>query len=47
MACRPRVRVQPGRHTVEVVAPGFRPYRTEFTVDPTFSTRLRIALQPE
>lgn len=39
--------VPPGRHAMKIVAPGFRPYRTDFTVDAAFPTRLRIALQPE
>jgi hypothetical protein len=37
----------PGRHTVGVVAPGFKPYSVQFAADPSFSTRLRIALSPE
>jgi len=37
----------PGRHTVWVVAPGFKPYSAKFVADPSFSTRLRIALLPE
>jgi hypothetical protein len=37
----------PGRHSVWVVAPGFKPYSTQFVADPSFSTRLRIALSPE
>jgi hypothetical protein len=36
-----------GKHTVEVVAPGFRPYRAQFALDPGFPTRLRVALEPE
>ncbi len=39
--------LSPGSHGVEIVAPGFRPYVTVFTVDPSFPRRLRVALQPE
>jgi hypothetical protein len=42
------VAVGPGRHAIEVVAPGFSPYVTEFTAYATgFSTRLRVELAPE
>jgi hypothetical protein len=37
----------PGRHSVWVVAPGFKPYSVQFVADPIFSTRLRIALSAE
>src|SRR2546422_4126930 len=37
----------PGRHTVGVVAPGFKPYSVQFVADLSFSTRLRIVLSPE
>ncbi|MFQ5897011.1 MAG: PEGA domain-containing protein [Candidatus Methylomirabilia bacterium] len=37
----------PGKHTVKIIAPGFRPYDAEFTIDSEVSTRLRVALQPE
>ena len=37
----------PGRHSVWVVAPGFKPYSAQFVADPSFSTRLRITLSPE
>ena len=37
----------PGRHTVGVVAPGFKPYSAQFVADLSFSTRLRIVLSPE
>jgi hypothetical protein len=36
-----------GRHAVDVVAKGFRPYRAEFPVDGSFPARIRVALQPE
>ena len=36
-----------GRHAVDVVAKGFRPYRAQFPVDGTFPARLRVALRPE
>lgn len=39
--------VSPGRHGVEIILRGFRPYRAQFTVDGGFPTRLRVALQPE
>lgn len=39
--------VQPGRYAIEIVAPGFRPYIAQFAVDPSFPTRLRVALPPE
>ena len=29
----------PGRHTVQVLAPGFRPYAAQFVADPSFSSR--------
>jgi hypothetical protein len=38
----------PGRHAVEIVAPGFRSYITRFTTDPgAFPTTLRVTLTPE
>lgn len=39
--------VQPGRHTVEILASGFRPYRVQLNVDPTFSSRLHVSLRPQ
>jgi len=39
--------VAPGRHAVDIVAKGFRPYHAEFPVDGTFPARVRIALQPD
>jgi len=39
--------VQAGRHAVEIIAPGFRPYIAQLAVDPSFPTRLRVALPPE
>lgn len=39
--------VKPGRHTVEVISPGYKPYHTEFAVERSLPTRLRVALQPE
>lgn len=39
--------VPPGRHSVEIVSPGFRPYRTQASVDPSFPTRIRVALLAE
>ncbi len=42
------VAVGPGRHAIEIVAPGFYPYITKFTAYATgFSTRLRVDLAPE
>jgi hypothetical protein len=42
------VAVGPGRHALEIVAPGFSPYITEFTAYATgFSTRLRVELARE
>jgi len=37
----------PGRHTAQVIAPGFRPYIAQFGADPSFSTRVRVALSHE
>ncbi len=38
----------PGRHAIEIVASGFRPYIKEFTSVPGgFPIRLRVALVPE
>lgn len=37
----------PGRHTAQVIAPGFTPYVARFAADPGFSTRLRVALSHE
>ncbi len=37
----------PGRHTAQVIAPGYTPYVARFAADPTFSTRLRVALSHE
>jgi hypothetical protein len=34
----------PGRHSVWVVASGFKPYSVQFVADSNFSTRLRVAL---
>ncbi len=39
--------VQPGKHAMEVVAPGFKPYGVVFPVSPTFPRRLHVSLQPE
>jgi len=39
--------VAPGRHVVQVVAPGFTSHRAQVVADPNFSTRLRITLSPE
>jgi hypothetical protein len=40
-------RLTPGRHIVQVVAPGFKAHITQFVADPTFPTRLRIVLSQE
>ncbi len=37
----------PGRHALEVVAPGYRPFIAEFRASPGFPTRLRVDLFPE
>ena len=37
----------PGRHTAQVIAPGYTPYVARFAADPGFSTRLRVALSYE
>lgn len=38
----------PGRHAIEIVAPGFRPYVAQFTVAPgSFPSRFRVTLYPE
>ncbi len=38
----------PGRHAIEIVAPGFRPYIAQFGVPPGgFPARFRVALSPE
>ncbi len=38
----------PGRHAVEIVAPGFRPYGAQFRVAPgSFPVRLQVALRIE
>jgi len=37
----------PGRHTAQVIAPGYTPYVVRFAADPGFSTRLRVALSYE
>jgi PEGA domain len=37
----------PGRHIVQIVAPGFRPYVAEFVADPPYSTRIRVSLVPQ
>jgi hypothetical protein len=34
----------PGRHTVQVTAPGSEPHAAQFVADPSFPTRLRIVL---
>jgi hypothetical protein len=39
--------VAPGRHTVHVVAPGFRPAVSQFVADGTFPVRLRATLTRE
>ncbi|SRR6266446_4622363 len=39
--------VAPGRHVVQVVAPGFTSHSVQLVADPNFSTRLRITLSPE
>ncbi len=39
--------VLPGRHALEIVAPGFKPYRAEFPVSPRFPRHLRVTLKPE
>ncbi len=39
--------VAPGRHSVQVVAPGFTSHNVQVVADPNFSTRLRIALSLE
>lgn len=38
----------PGRHAIEIVAPGFHPYVAQFTVAPgSFPARFRVALSPQ
>jgi len=37
----------PGRHTAQIIAPGFTPYIARFAADPGFSTRVRVALSHE
>jgi len=38
----------PGRHAVEIIAPGFRPYLAQFGVaQGSFPVRFRVALRPE
>jgi hypothetical protein len=37
----------PGRHTAQIIAPGFKPYRAQFGADPIFSTHLRVTLSHE
>ncbi len=39
--------VAPGRHTIEIVSPGFRPYMARFATEPGFPTRIRVTLIPE
>ena len=40
--------LRPGRHGIEIVAPGFRPYIAQFAVAPGgFPARFRVALSPE
>ena len=40
--------VAPGKHAIEIVTPGFRPYSAQFAVVPGgFPTRFRVALVPE
>ena len=40
--------LKPGRHAIEIVAPGFRPYVATFSVAPgSFPARFRVALSPE
>ena len=36
-----------GRHAVQIVAPGFRPWLARFVVDGSFPVRLRATLTPE
>ncbi len=40
-------RLAPGRHIVQVVAPGFKAHIAPVVADPTFPTRLRIVLSQE
>lgn len=38
----------PGRHAIEIVSPGFRPYIAQFTAVPgSFPIRVRVTLLPE
>lgn len=38
----------PGKHAIEIVAPGFRPWTAQFAVAPgSFPARFRVALSPE
>lgn len=39
--------VPPGRHVVQIVAPGFRSHTTQFVTDPNFPTIIRVTLVPE
>jgi len=39
--------LSPGRHAIEIVSPGFRPYIAHFTVSSSFPARIRVALHPE
>ncbi|MBI3625725.1 MAG: PEGA domain-containing protein [Candidatus Rokubacteria bacterium] len=40
--------LNPGRHAIEIVAPGFRPYAAKFSVVPgSFPARFRVALTPD
>jgi len=36
-----------GRHVMAVIAPGFKPYAAQFATDPSFPTRIRVALALE
>ena len=40
--------LRPGKHAIEIVAPGFRAYAAKFSVAPgSFPARFRVALSPE
>jgi len=42
------VPLPPGKHAIEIVAPGFRPWTAQFAVAPgSFPARFRVALSPE
>lgn len=41
------VPISPGKHSLEIISRGFRPFSTQFTASPTFPTRLRVALAPQ